>query len=159
MDNASDQHRHQDRHQGDEYRRIELITGRARRRRWTPEEKARILTESLMPGASVSAVARRHNVSRGLLSAWRREAMRATDDLGPRFVPLRLSEEGAVQMPAGLPGNAAVAADSETAPEPVPGSTTTGMIEIELGRARVRIQGAVDGEALRQVLAHVGRPR
>jgi hypothetical protein len=33
------------------------------------------------------------------------------------------------------------------------------MIEIELGRARVRIQGSVDGEALRQVLAHVGRPR
>jgi transposase len=159
MDNASDQHRHQDRHQGDEYRRIELITGRARRRRWTPEEKAQILTESLVPGASVSDVARRHNVSRGLLSTWRREAMSATDGPGPRFVPLKLSDEGAAQTHAVIPGSAPVAADLAMAPEPVPRSTPAGMIEIELGRARVRIQGSVDGEALRQVLAHVGRPR
>ena len=76
MDNASDQDRHQHRHQGDEYRRIELITGLSRRRRWTSEEKAQIVTESLLPGASVSAVARRHNVNRGLLTTWRREAMR-----------------------------------------------------------------------------------
>ena len=51
---------HQDSHQAGTYRRIELITGETRRRRWTTEEKAEILAESFQPGASVSEVARRH---------------------------------------------------------------------------------------------------
>jgi len=44
-------------------RRIELITGTGRRRRWSADEKARIVVESLKPGASVSEVARRHGLS------------------------------------------------------------------------------------------------
>jgi len=39
-----------DRHQAGTYRRIELITGGAKRRVWTEEEKARILAESFQPG-------------------------------------------------------------------------------------------------------------
>lgn len=159
MDNARDQGRHQHRHQDDEYRRIELITGLSRRRRWTPEEKALILTESLLPGASVAAVARRHNVNRGLLTTWRREAMRAGDDGESTFVPLRLGEERAAPSHAELPGSAPVAMRPEVAPDAESRTTTAGTIEVELGRARVRIQGTVDGDALRQVLAHVGRPR
>ena len=56
----------------DEYRRIEVITGTARRRRWSIEEKLRILDESLEPGESVSAVARRNGVAPNLLYRWRR---------------------------------------------------------------------------------------
>ena len=41
-------------------RRIELITGAGRRRRWSREDKARIVVESLAGGVSVSEVARRH---------------------------------------------------------------------------------------------------
>jgi transposase len=41
---------HQDSHQAGTYRRIELITGETRRRRWTTEEKAEILAESFQPG-------------------------------------------------------------------------------------------------------------
>jgi transposase len=37
----------------DEYRRIEVITGMARRRRWSIEEKLRIIGESCEPGESV----------------------------------------------------------------------------------------------------------
>jgi hypothetical protein len=44
------------------YRRIELLTGPGRRRRWSDEDKARIVSESLAPGACVSAVARRWHV-------------------------------------------------------------------------------------------------
>jgi transposase len=40
------------------YRRVELITGRRRRRRWTAEEKARIVAESFEEGANISEVAR-----------------------------------------------------------------------------------------------------
>ena len=46
---------------------MEIITGVVRRRRWRLEEKLRIVAEVEEPGASFVAVARRHEVSRGLL--------------------------------------------------------------------------------------------
>ena len=64
---------HQHGHQDGAYRRIEVITGVERRRRWTAEEKARIVAESSRPGVCISEVARRHGVSRSLLFNWRRE--------------------------------------------------------------------------------------
>ena len=59
------------RQEGGSYRRIELITGERRRRRWTAEEKARIVAESFEEGANISEVARRNGVVRGLLTVWR----------------------------------------------------------------------------------------
>ena len=56
----------------DEYRRIEVITGTARRRYWSAEEKLLIVEETLQPGASVSSVARRHGVAPNLVYRWRR---------------------------------------------------------------------------------------
>src|SRR5262245_6802161 len=56
----------------DDYQRIELITGTARRRRWTTEQKLRIIEASCEPGESVSSVARRHGVAPNLLYQWRR---------------------------------------------------------------------------------------
>ena len=56
----------------DDYRRVEVITGTARRRYWPLEEKLRIIEESLGPGTSVSAVARRNGVAPNLLFRWRR---------------------------------------------------------------------------------------
>ena len=61
------------RNEGGTYQRVEVITGRQRRRRWTAEEKARIVAESLEANANISDVARRHGVARGLLTAWRRQ--------------------------------------------------------------------------------------
>lgn len=49
-------------------RRIEVITGKRRRRRWAGEEKARIVAESFEEGANISEVARRHGVAMGLLT-------------------------------------------------------------------------------------------
>jgi hypothetical protein len=46
---------------------MEIITGVERRRRWRLEEKLRIVAEVEQPGASFADVARRHEVSRGLL--------------------------------------------------------------------------------------------
>jgi transposase-like protein len=66
---------HQDSREGDEgYRRIQLTSGTSRRRRWSDEERARIVTESFAPAANISAVARRHGVSGGLLHCWRKQA-------------------------------------------------------------------------------------
>lgn len=47
----------------DAFQRIEVITGTARRRRWSTEQKLRIIEESYEPGETVSAVARRHGVA------------------------------------------------------------------------------------------------
>lgn len=56
----------------DEFQRIEVITGVARRRRWSAEQKLRIVEESFASGESVSVVARRYGVAPNLLFRWRR---------------------------------------------------------------------------------------
>ena len=56
----------------DDYQRIEIITGTARRRRWTTAEKLRMVEEALQSGESLSAVARRNGVAPNLLYRWRR---------------------------------------------------------------------------------------
>jgi transposase len=71
-------------------RRIEVITGAGGRRRWTSDDKARIVTETLEPGSVVSEVARRHGLSPQQLFAWRREARKrgaAPEEEPPSFVP------------------------------------------------------------------------
>ncbi len=52
---------------------IEVITRGERRRIWTPEQKRDIVMESLEPGGSPLAVARRHGIGSGLLYTWRRQ--------------------------------------------------------------------------------------
>ena len=54
------------------HHRVEVITGLAGRRYWPAHEKLRIIEESLVPGESVSAVARRNGVAPNLLFRWRR---------------------------------------------------------------------------------------
>lgn len=71
-------------------RRIEVITGVGGRRRWTVDDKARIVEETLEPGATVSVVARRHGLTPQQLFAWRREARKrsvASEAAGPSFIP------------------------------------------------------------------------
>ena len=58
----------------DEFQRIEVITGVARRRRWPAEQKLRIVEESLRSGETVSVVARRYGVAPNLLFRWRKLA-------------------------------------------------------------------------------------
>ena len=52
-------------------RRVEVITGASGRRRWTDDEKARVVEETLQPDAVVSEVARRHGRIRPAAAAWR----------------------------------------------------------------------------------------
>jgi transposase len=148
MDNASFNAMHQSRHEADGYRRIELITGTARRRRWTVEEKAAIVAESTRAGVNVAEVARRFGVNRGLLQTWRRKA------IGERsvFVPLHVEDLIAAtdnnKDHANAPRSTAVGPDASTRP---------GLLEIECGGIRVRFSGPVDTTALRLVMLHIGR--
>jgi transposase len=69
---------------------MEIINGVERRRRWRTEDKLRILAE-IDAGARLAAVARRHDVSRGLIWQWRdaqrRERLMAET---PSFVPVHV---------------------------------------------------------------------
>src|SRR3712207_7662933 len=56
--------------------RVEVISGRERRRAWTTEQKLQIVAESLEAGASPIAVARRHGIGSGLLYTWRQQLVR-----------------------------------------------------------------------------------
>jgi transposase len=58
---------------GHSFRRIEVLTGTARRRRWSEAEKAQIVSESLAPGAVASAIALRYGLHRNQLYAWRKQ--------------------------------------------------------------------------------------
>ena len=59
-----------------EFRRVEILTGAVRRRRWSADQKARIVAETLVPGARVSEVARRWQLSSQQVFGWRRAARR-----------------------------------------------------------------------------------
>ena len=74
--------------------RVEIVTRGEVRRSYTPEEKARLLTEAAVPGARVLLVAQRHGVSPSLVYRWRRQAegraARKAPPRPPAFVPLLL---------------------------------------------------------------------
>jgi transposase len=132
------------RQEGGAYRRVEVITGKRRRRRWTAEEKARIVAESFEEGANISEVARRHGVVRGLLTVWRRQVARAAGVHAPRFVPVRIDPTGPAPVAnASPPEKAAVV------------GRWLGRIEIEVCGARIWVEQGVDAAALATVLAAV----
>src|SRR3712207_8162416 len=70
----------------DSFRRIEVITGVGRRRRWTDEEKARIVTESLDPATTSSAVARRYGLHASQLFVWRQRLAAPAVRVAPALV-------------------------------------------------------------------------
>lgn len=112
-----------------------------RRRRVRPEdEKRRIVAETYERGASVSAVARRHDVNANLLFSWRRVMGRvapASAEEPPRFVP------------------AVIVTEAEAASTSVP---PAGAMEIVLvDGARVIVDRAVDGVALARVIEALSR--
>ena len=53
--------------------RIEVLTGRERRRRWSAEQKQAVVSAAFAPGAVVSEVARRADVCSGQIYRWRRD--------------------------------------------------------------------------------------
>ena len=74
----------------DSFRRLEVITGVGRRRRWSDEDKARIVAESLDPATTSSAVARRYGLHASQLFVWRQQLQRSASAAqtlgGPGFV-------------------------------------------------------------------------
>jgi len=120
--------------------RVDIRMGVGRRRRWSDEAKGRIVAESYAPGAVVSEVARRHDISPQHLFAWRKAArtglLTLPADEAPTFVPVvtEIRHDGAA---------AAAAANG------------SGGITIEIAGAVVRAEPGVDLGWLRDVLRAV----
>jgi transposase len=121
--------------------RVEIRTGVGRRRRWTDEDKGRIVAEAVARGAVISEVARRHELTPQHLFTWIRAARDGnlalqTDD-APAFVPV-------------------VAAESEPASK-VPCRERAASIEITVGTIKVRVRNGADARTVEAVLRAVRR--
>jgi transposase len=126
----------------------EIISRVERRRQWTPEQKVKLLTEALQPGATVSAVADRNGISRSQLYAW----MRLARDGGipgislngpqkPLFAPVRIETVPALPAPA-------VAAPAACLPR------RAGAIEVALTNGRiVRVDEGIEPVRLARLVA------
>src|ERR687893_19416 len=79
----------------DSFRRVEIITGIGRRRRWTDEEKAWIVAESLDPATTVSAVARRYGLHASQLFTWCQQLAAPAMPEASAFVPVMVAEDTA----------------------------------------------------------------
>jgi transposase len=114
---------------GHTFRRVEVMTGSPRRRRWSDAQKAAIVAESQAPGAEASEIALRYGLHRNQLYGWRRQ-----------FRAGAIGEVGNSE-PAFVPIVAETCANSGAAP-----------IEIEVGGAIVRLGDAVNIAVLGKVL-------
>ena len=133
-------------------------TRRRGRRIWSVEEKQRIVAETLSPGASVSVVARRHDINANLLFTWRREAGKTAAAVAPDgavgFVPARIDVAPAKALPASSPPAALAPVASAAGPSEVP----IGRIEIALaGGDRLIVGADVDAAALARVVKVLAR--
>ena len=122
---------------GGGYRRIEVLTGPGRRRIWSDDDKARIVSETLQPGAVVTEVARRWQVCPQPVFGWRRK-MRLGMAGGARaamdFVPI-------------------VSAAPASAAERIPLPPSAGpLIEVRLAGAVLRVPPGTDADLLTTLL-------
>jgi transposase len=123
--------------------RLEVVSTGARRR-WTLEEKQRIVAESYDGPRLVSVTARRNGLSASQLFTWRRLARegRLSGDAVPALVPVEI---------ASMPAPASTCAPQPPCSPPAQ-RARAGIIEIELGGCCVRVDRDVDSEALQRVL-------
>jgi transposase len=117
-----------------------MAVERLLRRHRSKQERQRIAEESLQPGVSVAVVARRHGINANQVFLWRkllREGRLAVKPIPAQLMPVHIAE---------VIGDRSGAIHQQT-----------GVIQIELGRVRVRIEGAADPATLRTILEQLGR--
>jgi transposase len=118
-------------------RRLEVINAVGGRRRWSRDAKAEIMLEALAPGATVSEVARRHDLRPQQVFGWLREARKAAAP-APTFVPVVVEPAEAPAAPA--------------APKNRRKSRAAGDIEIEIDGVLVRIGRGAEAKTVAAVI-------
>jgi len=120
-------------------RRVEVLRGPERRRRWPDAVKIGIVAEALGKDVVISDVARRHDISPSQLFGWmqrfRTAAVASMADDTPTFAPAVIDARPVASVTETCP-------PAESAPS----------IEICIGASTVRIRGAVDMRTLTAVL-------
>jgi transposase len=120
---------------------IEILGARERRRRWSTEEKLRIVAECDEPDAVLRAVAARHDVYPNLLRTWRRQARQGQlkADRSLRLIPVQVAETPA------LVAEASPSLSAKNGP---------GIVEINLPNGcRVSVGNDVTLTTLRRIMA------
>ena len=132
-------------HKGARLPQVEVITRGDRRRVWTIEQKREIVAESLESKLTPTEVARKHGISSGLLYGWRQKLLTG------QMTQLRQSPPSFAEVE--------IAPTHSDRANPEPSSLDMlsrppGLIEILLPKnVTLRVDGQVDGPALRRVLA------
>ena len=101
----------------------------------TKAERRAIVEETLVPGASVSRVARKHDVNANQVFRWRKLYHEGRLGTASNFLPVRVADE---QRGEAVNGSGFIA--------------QAGTMEIKLSRGTLRILGSVDVTALRTVI-------
>ena len=130
---------------------MEIITGVERRRRWSAEEKLRIVAETEQPGCGIAEIARRYEIRRGLLWNWRSQVRRGvlSPEPPPVFLPVRT-----ISDPASGDDAKHVSPSATARAEQVSG----GKIEITLPDGRsVKVGHDVGPATLRRVMTVLRR--
>lgn len=133
----------------------EIISTVERRRRWPAEDKLRIMSEALEPGAVVAAVADRNGVCRSQLYTWLRLAR---DDRLPgisiapqpatSFVPVRIG-----LLATSAPGSGALASSPPDARPALASRRRTSAVEVILGNGRtLKVDESIDPAALARLV-------
>ncbi|RAK66534.1 IS66-like element accessory protein TnpA [Phenylobacterium kunshanense] len=118
-------------------RRLEVITDVGGRRKWSVDAKAEIMLEALAPGATVSEVARRHDLRPQQVFGWLREARKAAEPApAPAFVPVVVEPE----------------APASPTPKKRRKPRTGGDIEIEIDGVVVRIGRGAEAKTVAAVI-------
>jgi len=116
---------------------VRLKDGRARRFR-SKEERRQIVEETLKPGASVALIARAHDVNANQVFKWRSQYRRGRLEVNApaTLLPVKVSDAISLRQPTHRKNK----------------TKRSGVIDIDLGHARVRIEGAADPECVRATL-------
>ena len=110
------------------------------RRFRSKQERRQIVEETLKPGASVSRVARTHDVNTNQVFTWRRQYRAGKLEVEPTLgslIPIKVTDR---------------APKVRASPRRQSKTKRSGLIDIDLGHARVRIEGEADPECVRAVL-------
>jgi transposase len=118
------------------YRRLEMLTGPGRRRKWSDDDKAKVVAQTLEPGAVVAEVARRWQICPQQVFTWRRE-MRVGIGAPLDFVPVVVET---------------TASKAEATVTPARG---TPAIEVKLAGAMLRVAPGTDEAQLTMVLRSI----
>jgi len=115
---------------------------RGSKRFWSTQEKREIIEETLRAGASVSVVARAHDVNANQVFRWRklyREGQLEVEESTTRLLPVKVTDVADQEMRLSVKRKSKFKSD--------------GIIDIDLGHARLRIEGAADADCVRAALA------